>query len=41
MAKPDEKTLPVGTITITPFDDEKTRVAGAAANSLASASLSI
>jgi|JI7StandDraft_1071085.scaffolds.fasta_scaffold22829_3 hypothetical protein len=32
MAKTDEKTLPVGTITITPFDDEKTRVAGAAAN---------
>ena len=31
MAKPDEKTLPVGTISITPFDDEKTRVAGAPA----------
>ncbi|GAA0641023.1 FHA domain-containing protein [Brevundimonas lenta] len=29
MAKPEEKTLPVGTITITPFDDEKTRLAGA------------
>lgn len=31
MAKPDDKTLPVGTISITPFDEDRTRLAGAPA----------